>query len=79
MEMAAKANALRWFGRVSRTEVDDSVRMAWNFEVRGKKERHKNTWMEKFKDSSQKSCMKEERMLLIALSRGNVIGLLKIG
>ena len=36
MEMAAKANALRWFGHVLRIE-DNSVKMALNFEMRGKR------------------------------------------
>ena len=36
MKMAAKANALRWFGHVFRAE-DNRVRMAMNFEVKRKK------------------------------------------
>ena len=37
--MTAKANALKWFGHELRTEEDNSVRIALNFEVRGKWEK----------------------------------------
>ena len=38
MEMAAKANAMRWFEHVLRAEKYNSVRIVLKFAVRGKKE-----------------------------------------
>ena len=38
MESAAKANTLRWFGHVLRTEKDNSLRLALNFEIREEEE-----------------------------------------
>ena len=62
MEMAAKANALRWFGQVLRTQEDKPVRIVLNFEVRGKRKKRppKSTRKRKVRDSLQKSCLKLE-------------------
>ena len=59
--MTAKANALRWFGHVLRTEEDNPVKMAMSFEEREEKEgRLMSTWKRKVKDSFQKACLIEE-------------------
>ena len=62
IEMAAKTNALRWFGHVLRTEEDNPVKKALNFEVDGKRKkgRPKSTWKGKVKIGMQKACLKEE-------------------
>ena len=46
MEMEAKTNALRWFRHELRTEEDNLVRMALNFEVSAKRKKGhpKSTW-----------------------------------
>ena len=58
IEMAA---ALKWFGHLLRTDEDNPVRMALNFEVRGKRKkgRPKSTWKGKVKDSLKKFCLME--------------------
>ena len=53
MEMAAKANTLEMIWELLRAKEDDPMRMALNFEVRGKRKKgySNNTWKGKVKDN----------------------------
>ena len=58
----AKANALRWFGYVLRAEEDNPVKMALNFELRGKRKKVQlmRIRKENVKDRLCKAHLKEE-------------------
>ena len=60
--LAAKVNALRWFGQMLKAEEDNLVRMALTLEVREKKEERapKEIMAGKSSGSLQKSCLKED-------------------
>ena len=76
IEMAVKANVLRWFGHVLRTKKDNSVRMTLKFEVRGKRKigRPKSTWKGKVNTRFEKISFKGR-----GLSKRNVFRLLETG
>jgi len=56
IELTAKANALRWFGHVLRTEENSAMKVVLDFEVlrKSKRGRQKSTWRGKFKDNLKK-------------------------
>jgi len=62
IKMTAKTNALRWFGHVLRTEENNALQVALNFEVLGKRKRGrpKSTWRGKVKDNLKKAYLNEE-------------------
>jgi len=62
IERTAKANALRWFGHILRTEENSVLKVALDFEVLGKTKRGRpnSTWRGKVKDNLKKADLNEE-------------------